>query len=202
MILWDLLRRSRRSKICLLVHKCLYGKAPKCLRDMLNYVGSTRTMKLLQPNYKGSFGSRCFGRVGPKLWNLLPLKLRLEKDVVEFKKQLKTFLFDGFHDFEQKINERWNVYTDTPLIRPHVHSTRAVPLSPRRTHPPLSPKSKITPMLQAYKKFIFPLKWPCRKMAEVLVVERSWWETSEESQDVMGDLPGCWSYWRVVRTLN
>ena len=93
-------------KICLLVHKCLYGKAPKCLRDMLNYVGSTRTMKLVQPTYKGSFGSRCFGRVGPKLWNLLPLKMRLEKDVVNFKKQLKTFLFDGFHHFEQKINEQ------------------------------------------------------------------------------------------------
>ena len=63
-------------------------------------------MKLEQPAFKGSFGSRCFGRVGPKVWNLLPMKIRVERDTVEFKKQLKTFLFDGFYHFEQKMNER------------------------------------------------------------------------------------------------
>ena len=92
-------------KICLFVHKCLHGSAPKCLKEMLTYSGSERTKKLIQPTHKGSFGSRCFGRVGPKLWNLLPLKLRMETDVVEFKKHLKTFLFDGFVNFEQKIKE-------------------------------------------------------------------------------------------------
>ena len=93
-------------KICLVVHKCLHGKAPKCLTELLKYSGSSRTMKLEQPAYKGSFGSRCFRRVGPKVWNLLPMKIRVEKDTEEFKKQLKTFLFDGFHHFEQKLNER------------------------------------------------------------------------------------------------
>ena len=92
-------------KICLLVHKCLYGKAPECLKEMLTYVGSSRTKKLVQPTHKGSYGGRCFGKVGPKLWNLLPLKIREEKDVDEFKKLLKTFLFDGFVVFEQKIKE-------------------------------------------------------------------------------------------------
>ena len=103
---WLRVRERIVFKICLLVHKCLHGKAPKCLTEMLNYTGSLRTMKLEQPRYKSSFGSRCFGRVGPKLWNLLPLKLREEKDIDNFKKQLKTFLFDGFHDFEQKMSER------------------------------------------------------------------------------------------------
>ena len=92
-------------KICLLVHKCLHGSAPKCLKDLLNYSGSERTKKLVQPTFKGSYGSRSFGRVAPKLWNLLPLKIRSETDVDEFKKSLKTFLFDGFHEFEQKIKE-------------------------------------------------------------------------------------------------
>ena len=92
-------------KICLLVHKCLYGSAPKCLKDMITYSGSERTKKLVQPTHKGSFGSRSFGRVGPKLWNLLPLNLRTETDTSKFKKDLKTFLFDGFFDFEQKIKE-------------------------------------------------------------------------------------------------
>ena len=40
------------------------------------------------------------------MWNLLPLKLRTETDVVLFKKDLKTFLFDGFYEFEQKIKEK------------------------------------------------------------------------------------------------
>ena len=72
---------------------------------MLIFVGSKRTMKLVQPTFKGSYGARCFGRVGPKLWNLLPLRIRMKEDVVEFKKELKTFLFDGFPEFEQKTKE-------------------------------------------------------------------------------------------------
>ena len=92
-------------KNCLLVHKCFYGRAPKCLKEMLNYVGSERTKKLVQSTHKGTYGTRCFSKVAPKLWNLLPLELRCVQDVDEFKKKLKTFLFDGFPDFEQKIKE-------------------------------------------------------------------------------------------------
>ena len=92
-------------KICLIVHKCLHGTAPNCLKEMLSYVGSKRTMKLAQPIHKGTFGSRSFARVAPKLWNLLPLRIRCEGDVDEFKKALKTFLFDGFVEYEQKIKE-------------------------------------------------------------------------------------------------
>ena len=103
---WLRIRERIVFKICLFVHKCLHAKAPKCLSDMSTYTGSSRTMKLEQPAYKGSLGSRCFGRAGPKLWNLLPIKIRMEIDTDEFKKQLKTFLFDGFHHFEQKMIER------------------------------------------------------------------------------------------------
>ena len=74
-------------------------------KEMITYSGSKRTKKLVQPTHKGSFGSRSFGRVGPKLWNLLPMNLRTETDTSKFKKDLKTFLFDGFFDFEQKIKE-------------------------------------------------------------------------------------------------
>ena len=102
---WLRIRERIVFKICLLVHKCLHGSAPACLKEMLNYSGSDRTMKLIQPTHKGSHGSRSFARVAPKLWNLLPLHLRTEKDVSNFKKSLKTFLFDGFHEFQQKIKE-------------------------------------------------------------------------------------------------
>ena len=43
--------------------------------------------------------------MAPKIWNLLPIKIRCESDVMDFKKQLKTFLFDGFAKFEQKLKE-------------------------------------------------------------------------------------------------
>ena len=102
---WLRVRERIVFKICLLVHKCIHGSAPDCLKEMLTFSGSDRTMKLVQPKYKGNFGSRCFARIAPKLWNLLPLKIRMETDTLDFKKGLKTFLFDGFHDFEQKIKE-------------------------------------------------------------------------------------------------
>ena len=67
---WLRVRERIIFKICLLVHKCLYGSAPKCLKEMLQYSGSNRTMKLIQPTHKGTYGSRCFARVAPKLWNV------------------------------------------------------------------------------------------------------------------------------------
>ena len=102
---WLRVRERIVFKICLLVHKCLHGSAPECLREMLQYSGSERTMKLIQPTHKGAYGSRSFARVGPKLWNLLPLKIRMEKDVHDFKKGLKTFLSDRSRAFKQKIKE-------------------------------------------------------------------------------------------------
>lgn len=102
---WLPIRERIVFKICLLVHKCLFGTAPKCLSEMLVFVKSGRTMKLVQSTYKTSFGERCFGRVAPKIWNLLPLDIRSEADEEQFKKKLKTFLFNGFSVFEQKIKE-------------------------------------------------------------------------------------------------
>ena len=102
---WLRIKERIVFKICLTVHKCLNGTAPNCLAGMLKYVSSTRTMKLKQYLFLSSFGNRCFARVGPKLWNLLPLHVRSETDVVNFKSLLKTYLFDGFQGFEQKLNE-------------------------------------------------------------------------------------------------
>ena len=38
-------------------------------------------------------GERSFQAAGPKLWNMLPLNVRMEGDTEVFKKLLKTFLF-------------------------------------------------------------------------------------------------------------
>jgi len=37
---------------------------------------------------------RCFSHAGPKAWNALPAKLQDLRDQSEFKRQLKTFLFE------------------------------------------------------------------------------------------------------------
>ena len=64
------------------------------MKDLLENVKSTRTLLLTQYSYKSMFGDRSFSRIGPKIWNLLPMQLRIEKDTQKFKKMLKTFLFD------------------------------------------------------------------------------------------------------------
>ena len=103
---WLPIRERIVFKVCLMVHKCLHGIAPTCLSGMLKYVWSSRTMKLVQYKSKGKFGSRAFVCVGPRVWNILPQEIRMEKDEVKFKAMLKTFLFDGFNDFSQKLIER------------------------------------------------------------------------------------------------
>ena len=104
---WLQVKERIMFKLCLLVQKCLNGTAPLCLSNMLtNGVYSERTKKLEQHPYRGSYGNRCFARVAPKVWNLLPLKIREERDIERFKTLLKTFLFDDFLDFERKFKER------------------------------------------------------------------------------------------------
>ena len=100
---WLRIKERIMFKICLLVHKCLHGMAPKCLTEMFTYVASRRTMKLVSTHK--TLENRCFARVAPKVWNLLPFAIRSEHDVDTFKTLLKTFLFDGFQIFEQKMKE-------------------------------------------------------------------------------------------------
>ena len=86
-------------KILLLVHKVVRGKAPEGLA--LNYKGFNGRpedlFKLEEPVLKTKYGKRLFAYNGPKLWNALPVKLRMEEDTEKYKKNLKTILFDG-HD--------------------------------------------------------------------------------------------------------
>ena len=90
---WLPVKKRIVFKILLVVHKCLLGKAPRSLCDMLESGTSSRTKKLEERSCNGVMGERSFRVAGPKLWNLLPLCLRMEEDTEEFKKMLKTFLF-------------------------------------------------------------------------------------------------------------
>ena len=90
---WLPVKKRIAFKILLVVHKCLLGNAPWSLCDMIVMGTSSRTKKLEERSCYGVMGERSFQVAGPKLWNLLPLNVRMEEDTEEFKKKLKTFLF-------------------------------------------------------------------------------------------------------------
>ena len=99
---WLPIRERIIYKLCLMVHKSLFGVAPVCLKEMMTYVSaSSRTKQLMSYKCNGKYGARAFIKIGPKIWNMLPQELRIEHDEGIFKSLLKTFLFDG--DFYRKL---------------------------------------------------------------------------------------------------
>ena len=91
-------------KLLLFVHKCIYQKAPESLCKLVNYGDSERSMKLRETKVKTKFGDRAFSHAAPKLWNLLPLHVRIQEDTIVFKKMLKSYLMTEGNEFIQKIN--------------------------------------------------------------------------------------------------
>ena len=67
------------------------------------------------------------------------MKIRVEISTDEFKKQLKTFLFDGFHHFEQKMNERWHGYPPYPSPSPLSAGISSMPQVNLTAHYPENP---------------------------------------------------------------
>ena len=101
---WLRIRERVLFKICLITHKSLQTSAPKSVRDMLVLCQSTRTMQLMQYEHSGKHGDRCFSRISPKLWNLLPKVLRMETEKEKFKRGLKTLLFDSSANIVAKLH--------------------------------------------------------------------------------------------------
>ena len=93
-------------KILLIVHNCLHDNAPNEIIAMLQYGESIRTMILREFKCTNKYGDRSFSHVGPKLWNLLPMDIREEHDMVVFKKSLKSFLMVHGEDFLEWIKRR------------------------------------------------------------------------------------------------
>lgn len=90
---WLKVRERVVYKVLVIVHKCVYGNAPQNLRKLVRFSQSRRMMLLEVKEHLTSFGERAFSVCGPRLWNALPTKLRLEVDVDAFKSDLKTYLF-------------------------------------------------------------------------------------------------------------
>ena len=87
-------------KICILTFKCLYNLAPEYLASLINRYHPTRQLRSANANllcvqsfkYK-TLGERSFSYSSVKLWNSLPIEIRMAQTLNEFKGLLKTYLF-------------------------------------------------------------------------------------------------------------
>ena len=85
-------------KIILLVFKCLNGLGPDYLCDMLHFANSDHFIYLVEPKTASAFGDKSFEKVGPKLWNELPIEIKTLSSIELFKSALKTLLFKKAFD--------------------------------------------------------------------------------------------------------
>ena len=98
---WLPVRQRIEHKILTLTHKCRTGVGPGYCRILLQEKNCTRTLRsngtdlLVIPRTKHkTFTDRAFSVAAPTLWNNLPQELRSIKELLKFKKALKTHLFN------------------------------------------------------------------------------------------------------------
>ena len=101
---WLPIRLRIEFKILLITFKVLQGSAPKYLIDLISVLPPSRYD--LRRNNKGillstpkrvtkaTMGDRSFMMAAPRLWNSLPISIRSAFTTNDFKKKLKTFLFE------------------------------------------------------------------------------------------------------------
>ena len=97
---WLPIEQRVAFKVLLLAYKGLNGLAPKCISDMLvRYTpcrvlrSSDRHLLNVPKTNKKTYGDRAFSAAAPRLWNSLPLDLKISPSVSIFKSRLKTHLF-------------------------------------------------------------------------------------------------------------
>ena len=88
-------------KILLLVFQSIKGNAPSYLQDLLHPHTNARLLRssskdlLTVPKSKlKTFGDHAFSVCGPRLWNELPVHVKASISTNDFKKKLKTHLFN------------------------------------------------------------------------------------------------------------
>ena len=102
---WLRVRERIVFKICLIVHKCVWTIAPETSKSLI-VISNVYTLKLIEPRFSTVYGQRAFSRAGPKLWNCLPLNIRLMDDTSKFKKLLKSHLMLNAEAFHRLVNMR------------------------------------------------------------------------------------------------
>ena len=92
-------------KICLIVHKCVWGMGPEAYENLI-MMSNRRTLKLVEKKFSTEYGKRAFSCAGPKLWNCLPLYVREVDDTKVFKKKLKSLLMTDAAELYRQVNMR------------------------------------------------------------------------------------------------
>ena len=91
-------------KLLLLTWKCVNDKAPSYLQQLIFPYSPARLLRssnkflLTVPRTISSYGDRSFSACAPKLWNSLPMNIREATSLEQFKKLLKTHLFNCAYD--------------------------------------------------------------------------------------------------------
>ncbi len=91
-----------KFKYLLMTWKCVHGKAPCYLQDLLKANTSIRTQyhnTFLVPKINNETQGRiAFAKAAPSLWNALPEHIRKIDKIETFKKMVKTHLFNIYKD--------------------------------------------------------------------------------------------------------
>ena len=91
-----------KHKLCTMMHSVHTRQCPAYLADLVHAVAdnpsrpglrSANTSDYRKPRCHSALGQRAFAYAGPLAWNDLPPAVRDITDRMQFKKQLKTFLF-------------------------------------------------------------------------------------------------------------
>ena len=89
-------------KILLLVFKVVRGMCNMTL-TYKNFNGRPNDYLMLKtPNFKTKYGKRTFEYNGSRLWNALPVNIRVVEDIDLFKKLVKTLLFTSYNELMQE----------------------------------------------------------------------------------------------------
>ena len=93
-------------KILLITYKALNNLAPAYISDLLTpgYALRSASQFLLAPPSVHEvltiyYGNRAFSVAAPNLWNSIPLTIRNTKSLAQFKRMLKTYMFQNPNAF-------------------------------------------------------------------------------------------------------
>ncbi|HBK70179.1 MAG TPA: hypothetical protein DDZ39_00730 [Flavobacteriaceae bacterium] len=101
---WLPIKARIEFKIILLIQKCLLKNRPKYLHNLMK-VDNRNYMKLRKyktlfylkrNNVRNNIEDRAFGTYSSKLYNSLPISVKNEMNIENFKKKMKTYLFEKY----------------------------------------------------------------------------------------------------------
>ena len=90
-------------KILCYVYKCIHNLAPRYLSDLIT-IKRSHNLSLAIPRCRTQVGDRAFKCAGPRLWNALPVEIRMKDTLDKFKAILKHHLFTNFQQYKIHID--------------------------------------------------------------------------------------------------